>query len=60
MGDRKIWKAEELEKLTPDQRAKLIDEAIVTDLTTLKPELVERIRAQGRKIAEDHGLIEKI
>jgi hypothetical protein len=54
----KLWTAEELEKLSPNQRAKLLNDRVVTDLSTLDPALVERIRAYGRKLAIEHGLIE--
>lgn len=58
MGDeQKFWSIEEVEKLTPDQRAALRRERTVTDLSTLDPEYVERIRAYGRKLLEARGII---
>lgn len=60
MEQRKIWKAEELERLTPDQRHKLINDSIVTNLDDLDPALVAKIRAEGRRIAEEHGFAEKL
>ncbi len=52
-----IWTAEELEKLSPDERYRLLDEAIVTDLSTLPPEFVARIRARGRQLLDERGIV---
>lgn len=58
MGDeQKFWSIEEVEKLTPDQRAALFYERTVTDLSTLDPEYLERIRVYGRKILEERGIV---
>lgn len=54
----KLWTAEELEKLSPNQRAKLLNDRVVEDLSTLAPDLVERIRAYGRKLMVERGLVE--
>jgi hypothetical protein len=49
------WTAEELEKLTPHDRQRLLDERVVTDLSSLAPDLVERIRDRGRNLMEQRG-----
>jgi len=54
----KIRTAAELEKMTPNERADLINRSVVADLSTLDPELVERIRAKGRALLEERGLLE--
>lgn len=57
MADQKLWTAEELERLTPDQRAALVRERMVTDLDEVDPDLVERARAHGRQLLEERGLL---
>jgi hypothetical protein len=48
-GDR-VWTAAELEKMTPNERHRLFNERVVTDLSTLPPEVLVRIRAEGRAL----------
>lgn len=48
--------AEELAKLTIAERQRLFDERVVTDLSTLDPALVARIRARGRELLESRGV----
>lgn len=55
MSDTHIWSAEELEKLTPVERQRLLDERVVTDLSTLPDEFVDRIRREGRLLMEQRG-----
>lgn len=52
--DGRLWTAAELDQLTPDQRAELARQRHqpITDLSTLNPEFVERIRATARRLAE--------
>lgn len=57
MADDHLWTAAELERLSPEERQRIFDERIVTDLSTLPPEFVERIRAKAREIAIEHGLL---
>ncbi len=57
MPDDKIWTAAELEQMTPDERQRLFDERVVTDVSALDPELLERFRARGRAILEERGLV---
>ena len=56
MDQRKVITAEELEKLPPAERHRLVDESIVTDLSTLDPEFVARIRTRGRELLEARGI----
>jgi hypothetical protein len=58
MSDSRAWTAAELEQLTPDQRAAVVRERVVTELDELDPELVERARAYGRRLLEARGVIE--
>lgn len=47
--DKKIWKAEELENMTPAERRKISRAAIVTDLSEVPPELLERARESAQR-----------
>ncbi len=47
---------EELEKLSLAERHRAVDESIVTDLSTLPPEFVARIRRRGRELLSERGI----
>lgn len=53
--DDRIWSAADLEKLTPAERQRLLDERVVTDLSTLPDDFVDRIRRKGRALMEQRG-----
>ena len=55
VADDHVWTAEELERLSPEERQRLLDERVVTDLTTLPPDFVEQVRREGRKLMEERG-----
>lgn len=57
MADERIWTAAELELLSPDERDRIVKEGIVTDLSEVPPEFVARVRAKGRALLEEHGVI---
>ena len=57
VADDHIWTAEELERLTPDERDRVVKASIVTDLSKVPPECLERIRATGRRLLEERGVI---
>lgn len=57
MADDKVWTAAELERLTPDERHRIVDEGVVTDLGQLPPEFVARVLAKGRALVEERGLV---
>ncbi len=46
--DKKIWTAEELEKLGPAERTEIVRAGIVTDLDQVPPAFLERVRANVR------------
>ena len=52
-----IWTAEELERMSPDERQRLFDESVVTDLTQVSPEFLARVRAKGRALLAERGII---
>jgi hypothetical protein len=47
--DKKIWTAAELEKMTPAERREISRAAIVTDLSDVSPEMLERARSSARR-----------
>jgi hypothetical protein len=57
MTEERIWTAEELERMTPEERQSLFDERVVTDLSQLDPEFLARVRARGRALLEDRGFV---
>lgn len=57
MADEKLWTAGELEALTPEERQRLFDERVVTDLSQVSPEFLAKVRAKGRALLEEHGVI---
>jgi hypothetical protein len=44
MGARRIWTAEELETMSPNDRDAVVRAGFETDLTKVSPELLERAR----------------
>jgi hypothetical protein len=50
-ADRKLVTAAELDAMSPDERAALVSDRIVTDLDELSPELRDRVLATGRRLA---------
>jgi hypothetical protein len=56
MADR-IWTAAELERLTPDERDRVVREGFVDDLSSLPEEYVARIRTKGRELLEHRGIV---
>lgn len=57
MADDHVWTAEELERLTPDERHRVVNEGIVTDLDQLPPDFVERVRHRANRLVDERGLI---
>ncbi len=49
MADRKLWTAEELEKLAPHERNEIIRTGIVTDLSQVPEAFLDRVRANVRE-----------
>ncbi len=49
MGEDRIWTAEELEQLSPNERRDIVRAGFVKDLSQVSPDLVERSRAKARE-----------
>ena len=47
--ERKIWTAAELEKMTPAERREISQAAIVTDLSQVAPEFLQRARDSAHR-----------
>ena len=47
--ERKIWTAAELDKMTPAERREISQAAIITDLSEVPPEFLERARDSARR-----------
>jgi hypothetical protein len=56
VNDKPVRTIEELEKLSLAERHRIVDESIVTDLSTLPPEFVARIRRRGRELLTGRGI----
>jgi hypothetical protein len=56
---REILTAAEVELLSPDERQRLFNEHIVNSIDDVPTEFRERIRAKGRQLLEDRGLIDR-
>jgi hypothetical protein len=48
MSNDRIWTAEELEQLSPNERRDIVRAGFAKDLSQVSPELVERSRAKAR------------
>lgn len=57
MPDDRVWTAAELERLTSEDRQRLLDERVITDLSQVPPEFLARFRATGRVLLEERGVI---
>ncbi|MEY2426959.1 MAG: hypothetical protein QOI61_2531 [Actinomycetota bacterium] len=57
MAERKVWRVEEFEALSPEERQAIFEASVVYDLDTLDPEYVARIREKGRKLLEERGIL---
>jgi hypothetical protein len=56
MPEGKVWTADELLAMTPNERHAIVKASIVTDLDEVPPEFLERVRANIREhIAATEG-----
>jgi len=58
MEPRKVWTAAEMELMSPDERARLVQEGMLDSLDGLDPEFRARVEAKGRRIAEQYGWLD--
>jgi hypothetical protein len=57
MADDRIWTAADMEKLTPDERHRLVNQGVVADLADVPPEFLARARTKGRTLLEERGVV---
>jgi hypothetical protein len=57
MAENRMWTAAELEALTPEERQRLLSERVVTDLSQVPADFLARVRAEGRALLEERGVI---
>ena len=57
MPDERLWTAAELERLTPEERQHLVNERVITDLSHVPPEFLAKVRARGRALLKERGVI---
>lgn len=57
MASEPIITTSEMEKLSPNERARLIEERSRDSLDGLSPEFQARVEEQGRRILEERGLL---
>jgi hypothetical protein len=58
MPDRPVVSAAELEMLSPNERAKLVDERSAGGLSDLDPAFRETVEETGRRLLEERGLFD--
>ena len=50
----KLWTAAELEQMSPNERCDLLNSRVVTDLSMVPQDVLERARMAGRAIMETY------
>ena len=58
MAERRTVSAAEMEQMSPDERARLVNESSIDDLSELDPEFRARVEAKGRRLLEERGLLD--
>jgi hypothetical protein len=58
MSDRPVLSATELEQLSPNERASLVDERSRGDLSDLDPDFRAKVEETGRRLVEKRGLLD--
>jgi hypothetical protein len=48
----------DVERLTPDERQRLVNERTSSDLSDIPDDFVARARADGRRLLLEHGVID--
>ncbi len=58
MSDDRVFTAEEMAAMSPDERAQIVRQGQRSSLDGLDPAFQARVRATSRRIAEEHGLLD--
>ncbi len=57
MSAEEIRTAAEVERLTPDERDRLLNDSVVTDPSELSAEFLARVRRKGRALLESRDVL---
>jgi hypothetical protein len=57
VDETKVMTPAELDKLPLEERQRMAAEAIVTDLSQVPPEFLDRARQRGRELLEERGVV---
>jgi hypothetical protein len=57
VDEEKVMTAAELEQLPLEERHRIAAQAIVTDLSQVPPEFLDRARQRGRELLEERGVV---
>lgn len=57
MDANRVWSAAEMELMTPDQRARVVEEGFRDSLDDLDPAFQARVEAKSRRLVEERGLL---
>ena len=58
MSPRKVWTAEEMELMSPDERARIVADGFLDSLDGLDPEFRARVEQKSRRIVAEYGLLD--
>jgi hypothetical protein len=57
VNEKKVMTAAQLEQLPVEERQRIAAETIVTDLSQVPPEFLDRARQRGRELLEERGVV---
>jgi shikimate 5-dehydrogenase len=57
VDEKKVMTAAELEQLPLEERQRIAAEAIVTDVSQVPTEFLDRARQRGRELLEERGVV---
>ena len=58
MARDRVIKASEMEEMSPDERARVVNDNSLDSLDGLDPAFRSRVEAKGRRILEERGLLD--
>jgi len=58
MAEKRVIPVSEMEQMTPDQRAQVVNDHLVDSLDGLDAEFRARVEAKGRRLLEELGLFD--
>ncbi|MEO1061348.1 MAG: hypothetical protein AAFZ07_08005 [Actinomycetota bacterium] len=58
MAERRVVTAAEMELMSPDERAEVVADGELGSLDDLDPTFRERVADKGRRLLEEHGLLD--